>query len=63
MPSENGLVLPELLPEEREAMEYIRDIKAFYIHAIHYGVVMVGLTILDIVSSPGYFWVIWPVIG
>ncbi|MBL4601039.1 MAG: helix-turn-helix domain-containing protein [Rhizobiaceae bacterium] len=63
MPTENATVLPELQPDEREAMEYVRDIKAFYTHAIQYGVVMVGLTILNIVTSPGYFWAIWPALG
>lgn len=63
MSTENAPALPELETEEREAMEYVRDIKAFYVHAIQYGVVMVGLTILNVVTSPGYFWAVWPALG
>jgi len=63
MSTEKAPTLPELHPDEREAMVYVRDIKAFYTHAIQYGVVMVGLTILNFVTSPGYFWVIWPAFG
>ncbi|MGO1118264.1 2TM domain-containing protein [Rhodovibrionaceae bacterium A322] len=54
---------PELSSEEQEAMEYVRDIKGFYNHALQYGLVMVGLTIINLVTSPGYFWVIWPALG
>lgn len=55
--------LPELSHEEREAMEYVRDIRSFYTHAIQYGVVMVGLLIINLITSPGYLWVIWPALG
>ena len=55
--------LPDLEKNEREAMEYVRDIKGFYNHAMQYGAVMVGLFILNLVTSPGYFWVIWPALG
>lgn len=60
-PTSNGF--PELSHEEREAMEYVRDIKSFYTHAIQYGVVMVGLLIINLITSPGYLWVIWPALG
>lgn len=54
---------PELHPDEREAMEYVRDIKAFYTHAIFYVVVVGGLIIFNLVMHPGYFWSIWPALG
>lgn len=63
MPSKTAPENPELQTDEREAMEYVRDIKAFYTHAIIYGVVMVGLFTLNIVTSSGYFWAIWPALG
>lgn len=56
-------VLPRLEPQEREAMEYVRDIKGFYIHALQYAVVMVGLVIINLLSSPDNLWVIWPALG
>ena len=63
MTSETAPALPELQTDEREAMEYVRDIKAFYTHAIIYGVVIVGLFTLNIVTGSGYFWAIWPALG
>lgn len=56
-------ILPDLTSEEREAMEYVRDIKSFYMHAAMYGAVMVLLMIINLATSPGYFWAIWPMLG
>ncbi|MGR3622345.1 2TM domain-containing protein [Pseudophaeobacter sp.] len=63
MPTQPAPGLPELPAHEREALEYVRDIKSFYMHALQYGVVMLGLLVLNLVTSPGYFWVIWPALG
>ncbi|MGK2742236.1 2TM domain-containing protein [Tepidicaulis sp. LMO-SS28] len=52
-----------LSEQEREAMEYVRDIKSFYTHAIQYAVVMSGLALLNLWTSPGFWWVIYPAIG
>jgi transcriptional regulator with XRE-family HTH domain len=49
--------------QEEKAIIYVRDIKGFYNHLIRYGVVMIGLLILNIISGPDYFWVIWPALG
>nr|WP_319484724.1 helix-turn-helix domain-containing protein [uncultured Cohaesibacter sp.] len=56
-------ILPELSMEEQEAMEYVRDIKAFYSHALSYAAVMVLLLIINLMTNPGYLWVIWPALG
>ena len=56
-------ILPDLATDEREAMEYVRDIKSFYVHAAQYGVVMVVLLAINLLTSPGYLWVIWPALG
>lgn len=63
MPADTSASLPDLPPGEREALEYVRDIKSFYTHALQYGLVMSGLLILNLLTSPGYFWVIWPALG
>lgn len=55
--------MPDLSDEERHAMEYVRDIKAFYLHALQYGVVMVILLIINLMTSPGYLWVLWAALG
>lgn len=52
-----------LSEEEREAMEYVRDIKGFYVNLASYLVVMVCLLILNLITSPGYLWVVWPALG
>ena len=54
---------PSASTSEREAVEYVRDIKSFYTHALQYAVVMTGLFLLNLFTSPGYFWVIWPALG
>lgn len=48
---------------EREAQQYVRDVKAFYVHAIRFAVVMTGLLILNLVTSPGFLWVVFPAVG
>lgn len=57
------VIMPELSRDEKEAMEYVRDIKAFYIHLTQYVVVIIGLFILNLITSPGYIWAVWPMLG
>jgi len=52
-----------LSEEEEKAIIYVRDIKGFYSHLIKYAVVISFLFIINIINSPGYFWVIWPALG
>ncbi|MCA0855398.1 2TM domain-containing protein [Phaeobacter italicus] len=54
---------PEPSEEEQDAMQYARDIRAFYTHAIQYAVVIAALLILNLLTSPGHFWVVWPALG
>ena len=44
-------------------MEYVRDIKSFYTHAIQYGLVMLLLLVINLMTNPDYLWVIWPAMG
>ncbi len=55
--------LPEMSAEEREAMEYVRDIKSFYGHAVVYGVAMAALLIVNLIVSPGNLWFLWAALG
>lgn len=61
--SSDQVVFPELTEDEKEAMEYVRDIKGFYVHLTQYGAMMVILLIINLLTSPGYLWVIWPALG
>ena len=54
-----------LTAEQEEALAFarVRALKSFYIHLMQYVVIMGGLLILNLVTSPAYLWVIWPVLG
>ena len=63
MTTELSPKLAGLSDAERDAMEYVRDIKAFYVHAIQYVVVIAGLLALNLWVNPDFLWVIFPAIG
>ncbi len=63
MPEQTTQTRSELSKREREAMEYVRDIKSFYNHAIIYILIIGVLAIYNVVSSPQHIWVIWPAFG
>ena len=41
----------------------MKDVKEFYTHLVIYVVVMAVLVVINLVTSPGYIWFIWPLIG
>jgi transcriptional regulator with XRE-family HTH domain len=45
--------------EETLALAHVRKVKGFYIHLTQYCVVVGMLTIMNILTYSGYFWVIW----
>ena len=49
--------------DERQAIEYVRDIKGFYAHALIYTVIIAGLFLLNAFISPGRWWVLFAAIG
>ena len=55
--------LPDLSENEQKAMEYVRDIRSFYIHAIQYAVVITGLAAVNLFTSPDYLWFLWAAFG
>lgn len=63
MTSATDISLPELSDREQKAMEYVRDIRGFYIHAIQYAVVIAGLAVVNLYSSPEYLWFLWAAFG
>ena len=63
MTSATDISLPELSEREQKAMEYVRDIRSFYIHAIQYAVVIAGLAVVNLYSSPDYLWFLWAAFG
>ncbi|MFI4950355.1 MAG: 2TM domain-containing protein [Caulobacterales bacterium] len=50
--------------ELRRQAERRADVKlGFQTHLLAYVVVNAGLVAINLVTSPGYFWAIWPIIG
>lgn len=49
--------------EEQRALEYVRDVKGFYSHLGTFTFTIIGLFILNLITSPGYIWVWWVVLG
>lgn len=45
------------------AKKRVEDIKGFYIHLLTYVVVNAFLLILNYLTSPGQYWVKWPIFG
>ena len=54
---------PDLPEDEQEAMEYVRKTRSFYIHALVYFVVIAGLAVVNLFTSPGYLWFLWAALG
>ncbi|MDO3387681.1 helix-turn-helix domain-containing protein [Gilvimarinus sp. SDUM040013] len=49
--------------EEQKAIEYVRDVKAFYSNLASYLVIIPFLVFVNLTTSPGYMWVFWPAFG
>lgn len=62
MPQQDVLSNP-MTQAEQEAVEYVRDIKAFYEHLFTFVVVNLFLTGLNLFVTPGYFWAGWVIAG
>jgi transcriptional regulator with XRE-family HTH domain len=61
--SDHARAAPILSVKEQEAMESVRDIKSFYSHLATFVVVLIALTVMNLIVSPGYLWVIWVAFG
>jgi len=49
--------------DEALALVHVRKVKAFYLHLAQYAFVIASLTIVNLVVSPHYFWVLWIAAG
>ena len=63
MPTEEQPKMPWLSAEVKDVMEYISDIKAFYIHLFASVVAITGLTIINLFLTSGYCWMLWAAFG
>jgi hypothetical protein len=48
---------------EQEARKQARKERAFYAHLAKFAVVMSVLLAINLLTSPGYLWVVWPLLG
>jgi transcriptional regulator with XRE-family HTH domain len=49
--------------DEKDALEYVRDLKGFYSNLASYLIFITFLLIINLATNPGYLWVIWPALG
>ena len=63
--AEMPAVVATTAPEAEEALAFakVRRIKRFSIHIMQYGLVILMLAIINLVTSPGYLWFLWPALG
>lgn len=62
--AENDMTNTEQIDDaEQKAMEYVRDIKGFYSHAIKYAIVISILFLINFVTDRSYIWAWWPMLG
>ncbi|MCA1973936.1 MAG: 2TM domain-containing protein [Caenispirillum sp.] len=50
-------------PAYRSALCRVRQLRGFYTHLSVYLAVNAGLLVINLVSSPGRLWVVWPLAG
>ena len=53
----------DLASPEQEALEYVRDIKGFYSHAVWYVAANAVLAVWNLVATPDNLWFLWCLIG
>jgi hypothetical protein len=46
-----------------EAKKRVSEIRDFYQHLAMYVVINIALVVVNLLSSPGYFWFVWPLLG
>lgn len=49
--------------EEVLALRHVRKLKGFYLHLAQYGVVILMLTVINLLTRPQHLWVVWPALG
>jgi transcriptional regulator with XRE-family HTH domain len=52
-----------LSPDEALALAHVRKLRGFYIHLAQYVLVIAFLTIVNLLVSPSYFWVLYVAFG
>ena len=53
----------QLADEEAKALSQVRNLRRWYISIIYYVAVMLFLLLINWLTSPDYWWVVWPALG
>lgn len=53
----------QISPEEKKALQQVKEIKGFYTHVIQFVVIVSALTVLNIVRTPDHLWIMWVILG
>lgn len=53
----------DIRPDEALALAHVRKVKKFYVHLTQYLIVIPVLAAINLISSPGYWWFVWPAMG
>ncbi|WP_136657748.1 2TM domain-containing protein [Nitratireductor sp. XY-223] len=53
----------EMTETEREAIEYVRDIKGFYSHLAIYVIAVIAMAVANLFVGTHYPWFLWPTLG
>jgi 2TM domain len=51
------------MPRYQQAKERVEALRGFYIHALVYAIVNLGLFAINMLTSPDNLWFYWPLIG
>jgi transcriptional regulator with XRE-family HTH domain len=62
-PDMNATTSQSVSTDEALALAHVRKLRGFYIHLAQYGIIIAFLTIVNLMTSPHYYWVVWVALG
>jgi transcriptional regulator with XRE-family HTH domain len=62
-PDMNATTSQSVSTDEALALAHVRKLRGFYIHLAQYGIIIAFLTIVNLMTSRHYYWVVWVAMG
>lgn len=59
----DGQASQDIRADEALALAHVRKVKGFYLHLLNYAAVIGFLALLNLVTTPTYWWFFWPALG
>lgn len=53
----------DISTEEKKVLQQVKEIKGFYTHLIQFVVIVSALGLINHMTSPGHYWIVWVIIG